>query len=207
MLAERSLTQEKIRKRLGETNVLIWDEVSMTSKRILELVNIIHHLLSDNNFAFGGIQVILVGDFWQLKPIPSVFDDGKAIYESHIFNDVFQHRIELTKILRQSECETSFKDLLEMLRVGDCSDEAEEYARSLNREITAPDGNELVHIYFKKIHVEHHNGTVLASLPGELIQYQSIDTGHTTSLEKSIPRVLAVKPRCKIMLLYNNGRT
>lgn len=203
MLAERSLTQEKIRKRLGETNVLIWDEVSMTSKRILELVNIIHHLLSDNNIAFGGIQVILVGDFWQLKPIPSVFDDGKAIYESHIFNDVFQHRIELTKILRQSECETSFKDLLEMLRVGDCSDEAEEYARSLNREITAPDGNELIHIYFKKIHVEHHNGTVLASLPGELIQYQSIDTGHTTSLEKSIPRVLAVKPRCKIMLLYN----
>ncbi|CAB4018113.1 ATP-dependent DNA helicase PIF1 [Paramuricea clavata] len=170
MLAEGSLTQEKIRKRLGETNVLIWDEVSMTSKRILELVNIIHLLLSNNNFAFGGIQVILVGDFWHLKPIPSVFDNGKAIYESHIFNEVFQHRIELTKILRQSECETSFKDLLEMLR---------------------------------KIHEEHDNGTVLASLPGELIQYQSIDTGHTTSLEKSIPRVLAVKPGCKIMLLCN----
>lgn len=46
--------------------------------------------------------MIFAGDFWQLKPISSIFDDGKPIYESPSFNDVFQHRIELTKILRQS---------------------------------------------------------------------------------------------------------
>ena len=75
----------------------------------------IHHLISDNNFAFGGIQVILVGDFWQLKPVPSVFDEGKAMYESKIFDQAFQHRIELTKILRQSDMR--FKNWLDMLRV------------------------------------------------------------------------------------------
>lgn len=87
--------------------------------------------------------------------------------------------------------------------MGECSDEAEEYARSLNREIVAPEKEESIHIYFKKIHVEFHNGTVLASLPGELIQLHRIDSGHTNGLEKIIPRVVAVKPGCKIMLLYN----
>ena len=203
LVIQRSLKQDIIKKQLRETSVLIWDEVSMISKRIFELVNMLHHLVSENNFAFGGIQVILAGDFWQLKPVPSVFDVGKSIYESRIFNDVFQHRIELTKILRQSESEDVFKDLLEMLRVGKCNDEAEEYARSLSREIAAPEGNESIHIYFKKVYVEFHNGTVLANLPGDLIQFKSIDTGNTSGLEKSISGVLSLKPMCKVMLLYN----
>ena len=150
-----------------------------------------------------GIQVILAGDFWQLKPVPSVFDVGKSIYESRIFNDVFRHRVELTKILRQSESEELFMDLLEMLRVGKCNDEAEDYARSLSREIAAPEENESIHIYFKKVYVEFHNGTVLANLPGDLIQLKSIDTGNTSGLEKSISAVLCLKPRCKVILLYN----
>ena len=49
-----------------------WASVSMSSTRILELGNKIHHMVTQNSFAFGGIQVILVGDFWQLKPIPIV---------------------------------------------------------------------------------------------------------------------------------------
>ena len=203
LLIQRSLKHDIITKQIHETSVLIWDEVSMTSKRIFELVNMLHHLVSENNFAFGGIQVILAGDFWELKPVPSVFDVGKSIYESRIFNDVFRHRIELTKILRQSESEGLFKDLLEMLRVGKCNDEAEEYARSLSREIVAPEENESIHIYFKKVYVEFHNGAVLANLPGDLIQLKSIDTGNTSGLEKSISGVLSLKPKCKVILLYN----
>ena len=148
-------------------------------------------------------QVILAGDFLQLKPVPSVFDIGKSIYESQIFNDVFRHRVELTKILRQSESEELFKDLLEMVRVGKCDDEAEEYARSLSREITTAEENESIHIYFKKVYVEFHNSTVLANLPGDLIQLKSIDTGNTSGLEKSISGVLSLKPRCKVILMYN----
>ena len=207
IVAGRSVSQEKIREQLNETDVLIWDEISMSSKRILELVNLIHHLNTDNSFAFGGIQVILVGDFWQLKPIPSAFDDGKAMYESEIFNEAFQHRVQLTKILRQSYDDVAFKEWLEMLRVGDCSKEGQKYAESLNREITTEERNQSTHIYFRKVHVEFHNGNVLAILPGELVQFQSIDTGNSSGLEKEIPNVLGVKCGCKIILLYNINDT
>ena len=89
-----------------------------------------------------------------------------------------------------------------MLRVGDCSEEGQKYAQGLNREITK-EGNEPTHIYFRKVHVEFHNGNVLASLPGELVQFESIDTGISSGLERNIPKVLGVKSGCKIMLLYN----
>ena len=165
----------------------------MPSCRFLELVNMIHHLISDNNFAFGGIQVILVGDFWQLKPVPSVFDEDKAMYESKIFDEAFQHRIELTNILKQSDMR--FKNCLDMMRVSEC--EGEEYAQSLDREITTEEGNEPTHIYFRNVHVEFHNWTVLASLPGRLINFQSVDTGNLSGLEKNIPRIVAVNQPVK----------
>ena len=126
------MKQVHIQKRLSETSVLIWDEVSMSSRRIFKIINRIHHFIAGNRFAFGGIQVILVGNFWPLDPIPSIFDEGQSMYESQLFNEAFQHRIELTKVLRQSESDKRLKALLDMLRVGECNMEAEEYVRSLD---------------------------------------------------------------------------
>ena len=134
LLIERSLGQNVTVKQDADTTVLIWDEVSMSSTRIFEIVNKIHHMVSQNNLAFGGIQVILVGDFLQLKPIPSPSDEGKSIYLSELFDKVFPHRIELTEVLRQGEAESRLKNLLDMLRNGECSEEAEEYIHSLERE-------------------------------------------------------------------------
>ena len=73
-LIKRSLGQNVIVKQVADTTVFIWNKVSMSSARILKIVNKIHHMLSQNSFAFRGIQLILVGDFSQLKPIPSPFD-------------------------------------------------------------------------------------------------------------------------------------
>ena len=62
-------------EQVSAASVLIWDEVSMSSRSIFTLVNMIQHMVSNNTLPFGGIQ-ILVGDIWQLKPIPSPFDAG-----------------------------------------------------------------------------------------------------------------------------------
>ena len=49
---ERSVGQSDIVKQVADTTVLIWDEMSMSSSRIFELVNSIHHLIAQNDFAF-----------------------------------------------------------------------------------------------------------------------------------------------------------
>ena len=72
-LVERSTNNSVVVTRVSESDVLIWDEASMSSQRMLEIVNAIHHRLSENGDKtkpFGGKQIILVGEFLQLRPVP-----------------------------------------------------------------------------------------------------------------------------------------
>ena len=69
ILIQRALSRNNIVTQFRGVDVIIWDEVSMSSQQIFELVNALHDNLSENRLAFGGIQVILVGDFWQLNPL------------------------------------------------------------------------------------------------------------------------------------------
>lgn len=200
----RSLGRKNIHLQIADTKVVIWDEVSMTSQRIFHIVNAIHHIVSNNDLPFGGIQFILVGDFWQLKPVPSSLDPGKSIVSSKLLENAFPHRFELHKVLRQGEDENKLKDALDFLREGQCNDEVERYLQSLARDIDSTDMfPEKIHIYFKKLPVEIHNLDVLVKLPGELEIFESKDSGNARHLEKTISEVLTVKPGCKVMLLYN----
>ncbi len=175
----------------------------MSSQRIFELVNILHHMVSKNSLPFGGIQVILVGDFLQLKPIRTLLDKGSPIFDSKLFHEAFPHRVELKEVKRQRESEIRLKKALEQVRSGECSDETEAYFTSLDRECEGYGANKVVYLYFKKLLVEIHNMNVLSSLPGKLIVFESVDTGCTQVLESTVSKVLTLKPNCNVMLLYN----
>ncbi len=204
LVIARSLGRENILLQIADTNVLIWDEVSMTSSRIFHIVNAIHHLVSNNDLPFGGIQVILVGDFWQLRPVPSPLDSGNSIISSQLLDNVFPHRFELHRVLRQGDDEDRLKGALDFIREGQCNDEIEQYLQSLARDLDSTDMlPEKIHIYFKKLPVEIRNLDVLAKLPGELTIFESKDTGNARYLEKTISQVLTLKPGCKVILLYN----
>jgi len=58
-----------IERRVKKTKVLIIDEVSMLSPRTLSMVDAVCRKIKQNNQPFGGIQVVFVGDFFQLPPI------------------------------------------------------------------------------------------------------------------------------------------
>ena len=120
LVVERSLGQQNVLETIANTNVVIWDE-------IFNLVNLLQHFALKNYHPFGGIQMALVGDFWQLKPIPGPFDIGQLIYSLELFKRVFQHRFELTTIVRQSEKESKITAALDQIRMGQCDNATEEY--------------------------------------------------------------------------------
>jgi ATP-dependent DNA helicase PIF1 len=68
-----------------KSDVLIVDEVSMMSKRMFELLNVLGQKMRGNKSPFGGLQVVFVGDFFQLPPIEK---DGFC-FESGEWFDVF----------------------------------------------------------------------------------------------------------------------
>ena len=64
-----------------------WDEASMSSRRFFELVNCIHQALAEEEQSmkpFEGKQLIVVGEFLQLPPVPGPFDDGRHMFESSL---------------------------------------------------------------------------------------------------------------------------
>ena len=213
LLLERSLKRLNIVEQIKNVDVLIWDEISMSSHRLLNIINLLHQETSKSSFPFGGIQVILVGDFWQVKPIRSAVDNGDPVYESKLFGNVFSHRFELTKVLRQEESEIRLKEALDMIRYGKCDDDTEQYLRYLSRDFppssnTGPVSNPIktaspVHIFFKRLPAEVHNAAILASLSGPKLTFKSSDNGNAHLLDRTISQVLYLKPRCRVMLLYN----
>jgi len=66
---DKIASSEYIVKRVNRTKVLIIDEVSMLSPQMLDMIDMVCREIKQNPEPFGGIQIILVGDFFQLPPI------------------------------------------------------------------------------------------------------------------------------------------
>ncbi len=66
---DKIASSEYVCKRVRRTKVLIIDEISMLSTNMLDMINVVCREIKQNDEPFGGIQIILVGDFFQLPPI------------------------------------------------------------------------------------------------------------------------------------------
>jgi ATP-dependent DNA helicase PIF1 len=66
---DKIASSEYIVKRINRTKILIIDELSMLSSTTLDMVDMVCREIKQNSEAFGGIQIVLVGDFFQLPPI------------------------------------------------------------------------------------------------------------------------------------------
>lgn len=82
LFVDQSIANNLVRERVQDIDVLIWDEISMSSSRIFELVNAIHARLANSSKPFGGKQVIVAGEFMQLRSVPDLFDDGEFAFLS-----------------------------------------------------------------------------------------------------------------------------
>ena len=66
---DKIASSEYIVKRINRTRVLIIDEISMLSMNMLDMIDMVCREIKQKSEAFGGIQIILVGDFFQLPPV------------------------------------------------------------------------------------------------------------------------------------------
>ncbi|XP_033755719.1 ATP-dependent DNA helicase PIF1-like [Pecten maximus] len=193
---------EKIKGNIEKVDVLIIDEVSMISAKVLHQVQVLCKEVRNSSFIFGNIQVILVGDFYQLPPISNQLngDNGKYCFTLPWFDDYFQHKICLPLIHRQTD--VSLIKCINELETGEVSDESVGFINSLNRPIENEEA--ATQLFAKNLDVDIFNYKKLNTLEGKLKVYKSKDEGSHHYLNKFLaPKNLALKVGCPVMLVKN----
>ena len=117
------------------TDVLIIDEVSMLTAELLDKLNKIGKKLRANSAPFGGIQVLMFGDFYQLPPIIKEEDlkaqenpQARFAFQSESWSEIIGKTHVLTQIYRQSD--PVFQRILREIRRGVLTEESDTILRS-----------------------------------------------------------------------------
>ena len=111
-ISEKIFQRSYLYKRWNEIETLIIDEISMLSPELFDKLEEVARNVRHNDKPFGGIQLILSGDFCQL---PSIGTDNFC-FESEKWNECIDETIYLTEIMRQKNKE--FQKCLNDIRLG-----------------------------------------------------------------------------------------
>ena len=154
------------------TDLLIIDEVSMMTAELLDKLNEIGQKMRGSKKPFGGIQLLLVGDFFQLPPVNKGADGVMFAFESAAWTHLELAHIELTQIQRQKDA--IFQTVLKEARVGALSKESCAILRS--REGLAWKDNKIkpTLLFPKRAEVEMINDSNLKALHGKVYVYKSL---------------------------------
>jgi ATP-dependent DNA helicase PIF1 len=114
-------------KKLRQLDALIIDEISMLDLELFNKISQYISLIRRSKEPFGGLQIILTGDFCQLEPV-----DGDYCFKSEEWKKLELEVIYLKKMIRQNN-DKEFQKMLMELRYGYCSDETLEKLQLLKK--------------------------------------------------------------------------
>jgi ATP-dependent DNA helicase PIF1 len=188
------------------TDVLVIDEISMLHDYRLDMVDTVAKTVRDDPRPFGGIQVILCGDFFQLPPVNrSSGRQGGFVTESQTWADLDLVICYLNEQHRQDDPE--FLEILNALREGDVR---RRHAEALmNRVDMHLDDDNITELHTTNIDVESINHGRLHTLDAETHYYDMVTTGsenYVASLKRSCLAMerLALKQGALVMAIKNS---
>ena len=102
-LVKKIKRNQKAKNRWMRTKVLIIDEISMVDGDLFDKLEGIARIIRNNGRPFGGIQLVITGDFFQLPPVPDYGKVAKFAFDAATWNTSIEHTIGLTQIFRQKD--------------------------------------------------------------------------------------------------------
>lgn len=211
VIAENDIQQgAELRKLLSTIDTLVIDEVSMVNADLLDAVDrSLRQARGRRAEAFGGVQVVLFGDPYQLAPVPGEGDE-RAYFEDHyrsmwffdarVWDETDLTIYELTTIHRQHEEE--FKYMLNAVRHGQVT---AEIAGRLNEVGARPAPTEgAITLATTNGTVTRINASQLARLPGRVLTARAEVSGDFGGRSFPADESLELKVGARVMLLRND---
>jgi len=202
-------------KIIRNLQLLIIDEVSMVRCDLLDVIDKILRIYRDwESEPFGGVQVLLIGDTFQLSPIThaeewkilSTFYVSPFFFSSKVISEHPPVYIELKKIYRQKD--KAFIDLLSNIRINRVTDRDMSLLHSrYNPSFTPDEKSAYITLATHNHIVDEINRTKLTNLPEKEEIYEAEVTG--VFPDEIIPanRNLQLKLGAQVMFLRNNPPT
>lgn len=196
------------REIIEKTDVLIIDEISMLHDFRLDMVDEACRVIRKVDEPFGGIQIIMSGDFFQLPPINR--GDSRAggfVVNSQVWQELDPVICYLQEQHRQDD--EVLLDILNALRAGDLRRHHVE--ELLKRTEVFPDELEpLTELHTVNVDVDTMNAAKLDEIEGDEITYQQMTTGsesYVENLQRSVlaPAALKLKKGALVMAVKNSA--
>lgn len=198
-------SNQRLFKRYNATDILVIDEISMLHGRRLDMVNQVCKLLRQNNAPFGGLQVILVGDLFQLPPVNRGDDLIDFVHLSEAWAELNPKICYLSEQHRQKD--GGLLDILEAMRANNLRKSHGEIL--LARKLDPKAGQATTRLYSHNIDVDAINHKQLAALPSDTKTYVMMTRGAKAKREQLIksvlaPEILELKIGAEVMFVANN---
>ncbi len=197
---------ESLVRRLTQAKVLIIDEISMLDGTLLSLVERVTRTLRHKDEAFGGLQVIMVGDFFQLPPIAERGGVAQFCFDSPAWASANPLVCYLSEQHRQED--SAFLATLNAIRRGELEDSVFEY---LGERHVAPGEHptDIPELHTHNVDVDTKNTVELNKLKGDEKVFLMETKGSANRVEQLIkgclsPQELVLKEGASVMFTKNS---
>lgn len=202
-------------KIIRELELIIIDEVSMVRADIIDFIDKVLRVYSHNmREPFGGKQLLLVGDIYQLEPV--VREDDRQLlqpfyssaffFDAQVFRQMQLVSIELRKVYRQSD--PVFIGILDRIRTSQVTDRDLALLNSRvtpTHQLTSPPTHQLtITLSTRRDTVDFINTEQLGKLPGEPEMYMGIIRGEFPETSLPTPQELQVKVGAQVLFVKND---
>lgn len=197
------MMSETRKKAIRKTNVLIIDEVSMMHDYNLDMVDQAMRLIRESEEPFGGIQVILCGDFFQLPPVAKS-GEGRFVTHSKVWPKM---KLAVCYLEEQHRADDlRLQEILNAMRAGDMR---QRHLSWLQQRMAIPPSEEVTRLYTLNADVDRINEEELAKVPADSHYYMRTSRGKweaIESLQRNVlaPQVLELKLGAMVMAVKND---
>ena len=203
---KKLLEKKYLQTRFNKLKVLIIDEISMVSPNIFSSLDMILQAFKQNDKPYGGVQVVLSGDFFQLPPISKNSDGKKFAWQSPSWKELDLQTAYLQKKFRQDDDQLIF--ILDEIRGGKISQTTYDILNSrLHKELDIEFTP--TKLYTHNLDVDRINNQELNKLPLEPHNFKYISEGAKSNIEKLfksslVQEELILKKDAVVMFIKNN---
>ena len=209
-LLKKIRRSKKNSKRWKNIKVLIIDEISMIDGELFDKLDDIARRIRRCDEPFGGIQVVVCGDFFQLPPVSKKEEQPATFaFDSFAWKRCIKLTITLQKVFRQ-QGDMEFIEMLNEMRIGKLSEKSIREFMKLERELPETD-IEPAELFCTRFEVDRANKTRLDKLESEIKTYTAWDGGNLEDPQQRerllanfmAPKLLHLKTGAQVMMIKN----